>query len=66
MAPKIRGKKYDRRGSGPWWFIAIGVLAFAMYSLTVATATRADCHGGPKHWEFFPPAWECDRRIGFG
>ncbi len=66
MSPKTAGRKYDRRGSGPWWFLAIALLAFAMYSLTVATATRDDCGNAPKHWEFFPPEWECERPIGFG
>ena len=53
----------DRRGSGPWFFIAIGLLVFCIYSLSVAVLGADDCGGGPKSWEFFPPGWECDGRL---
>lgn len=58
-----RGRKLDRRGNGPWWFIALAFVLFCLYSLAVAGATAEDCgEDAPKHWEFFPPAWECENR----
>lgn len=60
------GKKMDRRGSGPWWFIALAFVVFCLYSLTVAASTADKCNDGPKEWQFFPPAWECVGRPGFG
>ena len=58
--------KHDRRGSGPWWFIALTVVLYFLFSLVVAASTAEDCRGASQHWEFFPPAWECDARPGFG
>ena len=58
--------KLDRRGSGPFFYLAIVVLIFSMYSLTVALATADDCGKGvDKEWVIFPPEWEC-HRPGFG
>jgi hypothetical protein len=56
--PRHRGRKLDRRGDGPFFFILIGFLVFAMYSLAIAVATADDCPGG-QSWRFFPPGWEC-------
>jgi len=56
------GKKMDRRGSGPWFFIAIAFLVFFIYSLAIAAATADDCGGGAKSWNLVPPGWECTGR----
>ncbi len=58
----VGGKKMDRRGSGPWFFIAIAFLVFFIYSLAIAAATADDCGGGSKSWNLFPPGWECTGR----
>ena len=59
--------KLDRRGSGPFFWIAIVVVVFALYSLTVAATTAEDCGDGvDKEWIVFPPGWECHSRPGFG
>ena len=59
--------KLDRRGSGPFFWIALVVLVFSLYSLTVAAATADDCgEGVDKEWIIFPPGWECESRPGFG
>ena len=56
-----------RRGSGPWFFIAIIVLAFSLYSLAMAGVTANDCvEGQGREWELFPPGFECTGRPGFG
>jgi hypothetical protein len=55
-----------RRGSGPWFYLAILVLVFGLYSLTVALSTADDCGDAPKEWIIFPPEWECNTRPGFG
>jgi hypothetical protein len=60
------GKKLDRRGSGPIWFLMLLVVIFALYSVAVAIAGQVDCNEGPKSWNFFPPEWECDTTPGFG
>ena len=56
----------DRRGSGPMWFIALAVVIFALYSVTVALSTADDCGDFEKTWQVFPPEWECHARPGFG
>ena len=57
--------KLYRRGSGPYFYMAIVVLVFAMYSLTVAVSTMDKCgEGAPKSWVVFPPGWECTARSG--
>jgi hypothetical protein len=62
-----RSKKFDKRGSGPFFWLAIGVLVFTLYSLTVAATTADDCGNGvDKEWIIFPPGWECQSRPGFG
>lgn len=60
------GKKMDRRGSGPYWFLMLAVLLYFLYSVAAAAATADECGDGPKHWEFFPPTWECETVRGFG
>ncbi len=60
------GKKMDRRGSGPWFFIAIAFLVFCIYSLAVAASTADDCGSGSKSWELIPPGWECNSVRSFG
>jgi hypothetical protein len=55
-----------RRGSGPMWYLALVVLVFALYSLTIAssTADKCDVYGGDKTWQVMPPRWECNGRRG--
>ena len=60
------GKKLDRRGSGPAWFLMLLIVAFVLYSGAVAWAGADDCGGGPKSWQWFPPDWVCDTTPGFG
>ena len=57
-----------RRGSGPWFYLAIVVLAFSFYSLAVAAATADKCEasGTKRSWQVFPPQWECEGRRGLG
>jgi hypothetical protein len=59
--------RMDRRGSGPWFFIAIAFLFFCLYSLAIAWATVDNCDAYPgRTWQFFPPAWECSNTPGLG
>jgi hypothetical protein len=60
------GKKLDRRGSGPGWFVMLAVLTYFLYSVAAAAATASDCGDRPKEWRFFPPGYECVGRPGFG
>ena len=62
-----KSKRMDSTGAGPFFWIAIVVLGFALYSLTVAAVTADDCgEGVDKEWIIFPPEWECNSRPGFG
>ena len=58
--------KLDRRGSGPWFYVAIVVLIYGLLSLVIAGTTSDDCGGRAKEWAFVPPEWECNSRPGFG
>ena len=58
--------KLDRRGSGPWFFVALVLVLFALYSLAVAASTADECGDRGMSWKFFPPQWECDAPVGFG
>lgn len=61
------GKKLDRRGSGPLWFLMLAMVIFVLYSAAVAVAGEDDCNGGSKSWQVFPPDWVCDTTTpGFG
>jgi hypothetical protein len=60
------GKKLDRRGSGPLWFLMLAVVIYVLYSAAVAYDGKDDCGGGSKSWHFFPPEWVCDGTPGFG
>ena len=51
--------KLDRRGSGPWFYVAIVVLIYGLLSLVIAGTTYDDCGGRAKEWAFVPPEWEC-------
>ena len=61
-----KSDKFDRRGSGPWFVLAVIALTFLLYSLTVALDTADKCGDLSKEWNIFPPEWECERRIGVG
>lgn len=59
--------RMDRRGSGPFFFVAIAVMLFSLYSMAVAWATVDECDGyAGRSWQVFPPGWECTGRPGFG
>jgi hypothetical protein len=60
------GKRLDRRGSGPLWFVMLAIVVFTLYSVAVAIATSDDCGDAGKDWQVFPPGWECKTRPGFG
>jgi len=62
----MAGKKLDRRGSGPLWFVMLAVVIFVLYSVAVAVAGQDDCNGGAKSWQVIPPGWTCDTTPGFG
>jgi hypothetical protein len=59
-------KRFDRRGSGPWFVVAVAAITFLLYSLAIAVDTINKCGDGPKEWNIFPPEWECTGRPGFG
>ena len=58
--------KLDRRGSGPWFYVALAVLIYGLLSLTIAGSTADKCGDGPKEWNIVPPRWECNTAPGFG
>jgi hypothetical protein len=62
-----KSSRMDKTTSGFWFWLAILVLAFGLYSLTIALTTADDCgEGADKEWIIFPPEWECNSRPGFG
>ena len=55
----------DERAADRGSALAIVVLVFALYSLTMAVTTADDCGDGvDKEWNIFPPEWECNSRPG--
>jgi hypothetical protein len=58
--------RLDRRGSGPFWFVALILLVYALYSLAIAGATADKCSEGQgREWQIAPPEWVCTTpRIG--
>ena len=58
--------KTDRQIRGLFFILAIAVLCFGIYSMSVAVRTRDDCGEAPKEWIIFPPEWRCNSRPGFG
>jgi hypothetical protein len=62
-----RMNKLDRRGSGPFFYLAIVVLVFSLYEGAIAWSTVDKCDGyASKTWQVLPPKWECHNPIGFG
>lgn len=61
-------KKFDRRGSGPLFWVLLVLIIFALYSGTVAALTADDCPAGSNaSWQVFPPAWDCSPQLpGYG
>ena len=61
-------KRFDKRHSGPYFYLAIMVIIFAFYSLTIAAITAKDCGdlGLDQHWQVMPPEWKCSSRLGPG
>jgi len=58
--------RLDRRGSGPWFVVAVVLLTYFLYSLTLAVATMDDCgEGMGREWSYWPPGWECQRPAGY-
>lgn len=60
------GKRLDRRGSSPIWFVMLAIVLFFLYSVAVAAVHVNDCGVNPKTWRLFPPSWVCHARPGFG
>ena len=58
------GKKYDRKGNGFYWWLALFTIVFALYSLTVAATTADKCGNAKREWVIVPPGWECEVRRG--
>lgn len=58
--------RFDRRGSGPIWFVMLAIVIFVLYSLTVAFDTAEKCGDLGREWNVFPPEWECKGTPGFG
>lgn len=49
-----------------WFWLLLVLLLVGGYSGIVAASTHDKACGSryaAKHWEFFPPHWECDRRM---
>ncbi|MEX2293183.1 MAG: hypothetical protein WD691_05295 [Acidimicrobiales bacterium] len=64
MAKDLYGK-----GRGFYWFGALALVLFSLYSVAIAFATADKCDGAyyaGKHWELMPPHWECKTVRGFG
>ena len=61
-------RKFDKRGSGPMFWLLLALLVFALYSASVAALTAEDCGEGAKQtWQILPPGWECSNRLsGYG
>ena len=52
--------RMDRRGSGPFFWVALAVLLFSLYSAAIAWSTVNDCDDYQgKSWQVMPPEWEC-------
>ena len=52
--------RMDRRGSGPFFYLAIAVMLFSLYSGAIAWATIDDCDDyAGRTWQVLPPEWEC-------
>ena len=60
--------KHDRQHSGPWFYLAIAIVVYLAFSVTVAATTVDDCgEGVQKSWQVFPPKWHCEGRLpGYG
>jgi hypothetical protein len=56
----------ERPGRKVWFFLAIAVIVFGIWSAAVAATTEDDCGAAPKEWQVFPPEWQCNTRPGFG
>jgi hypothetical protein len=49
-----------------WFFLAIVMIVFGIWSLAVAATTADDCGSFDKTWQVFPPEWECHPNPNFG
>ena len=56
----------ERAGRKLWFFLAIALILFGIWSLVVAGTTADDCGSGGREWQVFPPEWECQRNPNFG
>jgi hypothetical protein len=56
-------KAKSERGHPIFFFAAIAIIAFALFSVGKALADNQKCDGpvfhGKKHWIVMPPKWEC-------
>ena len=58
--------KMDRRGSGPLWFLLLGIVIYALFSLMIALGTVDKCDDFGREWQIFPPEWKCVADPNFG
>ena len=60
--------RFDKRHEGPWFYVAIAILIFLVWSGAVAVGTADDCGNGvDRSWNFVPPRWDCEGRLpGYG
>jgi hypothetical protein len=56
----------ERGGRKVWFFLAIAVICYVIWSLVVAGTTADDCGNQDKEWQIAPPEWECQPNANFG
>ncbi|MEO7430010.1 MAG: hypothetical protein ABIY48_11590 [Acidimicrobiales bacterium] len=59
-------RRKDRRGANLMFLIALALMVYAAYSLTIAGTTAEQCSGQNRTWHVVPPRWECTGTPGFG
>lgn len=49
---------------GTWWFIVLTIILLLVVWYGVSAARTDQCsEDAPREWKWFPPTWECDRRL---
>lgn len=53
---------FQRRGV---FLLMVGLMLYVAFSAATAVMTVDKCGSddSPKHWNFVPPEWECERRV---